>query len=124
MISKNEYVKKILQQILDSIRAIEKLSDKSGDLNLIKRELLKIIGFFMVLVKKLGTEDFQSNELLELKSKVESYLQNYYFIQEIDTMSPLYSDDSDRIKNMRLKILESFEDKKLIDKLKNLVEKL
>ena len=124
MISKNEYVKKILQQILDSIRAIEKLSDKSGDLNLIKRELLKIIGFFMVLVKKLRTEDFQSNELLELKSKVESYLQNYYFIQEIDTMSPLYSDDSDRIKNMRLKILESFEDKKLIDKLKNLVEKL
>jgi len=124
MISNNEYVKKILQQILDSIRAIEKLSDKSGDLNLIKRELLKIIGFFLVLVKKLGTEDFQSNELLELKSKVENYLQNYYFIQEIDTMSPLYSDDSGRIKNMRLKILESFEDKKLIDKLKSLVEKL
>ena len=124
MISDNEYIKKILQQILDSRAVIEKLADKSGDLDLIKKELLKINGFFMVLVKKLGNEKFQSHELLDLKSKVENYLQSYYFIQEIDTMSPLYSEDSDRLKNMRLKILESFEYKKLIDKIEDLLEKL
>jgi hypothetical protein len=78
----------------------------------------------MVLVKKIGAENFQSNELLELKSKLKNYLENYYFIQEIDTMSSLYSDDSDRLKSMRLKILESFEDKKLIDKIQVLLEKL
>jgi hypothetical protein len=124
MISNSEYIKKILQQILDSREVIEKLNDKSGDLDLVKRELLKIIGFFMVLVKKLGTEGFQSNELLELKTSLKNYLGNYYFIQEIDTMSSLYSDDSDRLKSMRLKILESFEDKKLIDKIEVLLEKL
>ena len=124
MISNNEYVKKILKQILDSREVIEKLNDKSGDLDLVKRELLKINGFFMVLIKKLGSENFQSRELFELKSKLEYYLENYYFIQEIDTMSQLYSDDLDRVKNMRLKILESFEDKKLINKIEGLLEKL
>jgi hypothetical protein len=78
----------------------------------------------MVLFKKLGTENFQSRDLLELKTKISNYLENYYFVQEIDTMSPLYSDDSDRIKNMRLKIIEAFQDKKLIDKIEDLVDKL
>jgi hypothetical protein len=61
---------------------------------------------------------------LELKLKVKNYLENYYFVQEIDTMSPLYSDDSDRLKNMRLKIIEAFQDKKLIDKIEEVIEKL
>jgi hypothetical protein len=124
MISNNEYVKKVLRQILDSYNAIQNLQDKSGDLDIIKKELLKTNGFFMVLLKKLGTENFQSSELLELKSKIKNYAENYYFIQEIDTMSPLYSDDLDRLKNMRLKILEAFQDKKLIDKIEELIEKL
>lgn len=124
MLSNNEYVKKILKQVLDSQHIIGKLKDQSGDLEIIKKELLKINGFFMVLVKKLGTENFQSRDLLELKSKTENYLDNYYFVQEIDTMSPLYSNDSDRLKNMRLKILESFQDKKLLDKIEELSEKL
>jgi hypothetical protein len=124
MISNNDYVKKVLVQILDSYVVVQNLKDNSGDLDIIKKELLKINGFFMVLVKKLGTENFQSRDLLELKSKVKNYLENYYFVQEIDTMTPLYSDDSDRIKNMRLKIIEAFQDKKLIDKIEDLIEKL
>ena len=124
MISNNDYVKKVLAQIMDSYVVVQNLKDNSGDLDIIKKELLKINGFFMVLVKKLGTEDFQSRDLLELKSKVKNYLENYYFVQEIDTMNPLYSDDSDRIKNMRLKIIEAFQDKKLIGKIEDLIEKL
>ena len=124
MISNNDYVKKVLKQILDSHNVIQNLTDKSGDLFIIKKELLKINGFFMVLVKKIGTENFQSKNLLEFKSKVKNYLENYYFVQEIDTMSTLYSDDSDRIKNMRLKIIEAFQDKKLIGKIEDLIEKL
>ena len=124
MISNNDYVKKVLGQIMDSYVVVQNLKDKSGDLDIIKKELLKINGFFMVLVKKLGTGDFQSRDLLELKTKVKNYLENYYFVQEIDTMNPLYSDDSDRIKNMRLKIIEAFQDKKLIGKIEELIEKL
>jgi hypothetical protein len=124
MISNNEYVKKVLDQILDSYNVIQNLKDKSGDLEITKKELLKINGFFMVLIKKLGTENFDSHDLLELKSKIKNYVENYYFVQEIDTMSPLYSDDSDRLKNMRLKIIEAFQDKKLIDKIEELIEKL
>jgi hypothetical protein len=124
MILNNDYVKKVLAQIMDSYVIIQNLKDNSGDLDIIKKELLKINGFFMVLVKKLGTGDFQSRDLLELKSNVKNYLENYYFVQEIDTMTPLYSDDSDRIKNMRLKIIEAFQDKKLIGKIEDLIEKL
>ena len=124
MVSNDDYVKKVLKQILDSHNILQNLKDQSGDLDVIKIELLKIDGFFRVLVKKLGTENFQSRDLLELKSKIKNYLENYYFVQEIDTMSSLYSSDPNRIKNMRFKILEAFEDKKLIDKIEELIEKL
>jgi hypothetical protein len=124
MVANEDYVKKILEQILASCNVIEQLKDHPGDLETIKKELLKINGFFNVLVKKLGTEDFQSRDLLELKSKIKKYLENYYFVQEIDTMSPLYSEDSDRIKNMRLKILEAFEDRRLLDKINELYKEI
>ena len=124
MVSNDDYVKKILEQILDSHNIIQNLKDNSGDLDVIKKELLKINGFFYVLVKKLETENFQFGDLLELQSKAKNYLENYYFVQEIDTMSSLYSNDPNRIKNMRLKILEAFQDKRLIDKIEELIEKL
>jgi hypothetical protein len=124
MVSNDDYVKKVLKQILDSHNILQNLKDQPGDLDIIKIELLKINGFFRVLVIKLGTENFQSRDLLELKSKIKNYLENYYFVQEIDTMSSLYSSDPNRIKNMRFKILEAFEDKKLIDKIEELIEKL
>lgn len=124
MVANQDYVKKILEQILASCNVIEQLKDRPGDLETIKKELLKVNGFFNVLVKKLGTEDFQSRDLLELKSKIKKYLENYYFVQEIDTMSPLYSEDSDRIKNMRLKILEALEDRRLLDKINDLYKEI
>jgi len=123
MFSNDDYVKKVLGQISNSYNLIQNLKDNSGDLDIIKKELLKINGFFTVLAKKLGTENFQSRDFLELKRKIDNFLKNYYFVQEIDTMSPLYSDDPDRLKNMRLKILEAFQDKKLIDKIEEMLEK-
>lgn len=120
----DEYVKKVLDQIIDSYTVIHNLKDQTGDLDIIKKELLKINGFFNVLVKKLGTTDFDSKDFVELKSKMKKYLDNYYFLQEIDTMSPLYSEDTARLKNMRLKILEAFEDRRLIDKIQEISQEL
>ncbi len=124
MISNDDYVKKVLRQILDSHKIMQNLKDESGDLDIIKIELLKINGFFNVLVKKFGTENFQSHDLLELKSKAKNYVENYYFVQEIDRMSSLYSGDPDRLKHMRLKILEAFQDRRLIDTIEEVMEKL
>jgi hypothetical protein len=124
MSSNYNYAKKVLTQIWDSYEIIKNLKDQPGDLDTVKKELLKINGFFNVMVKKLEPDNYQSRNLLELKPKIQSFLNNYYFVQEIDTMSPLYSDDKDRLKNMRLKIIEAFQDKRLIDKIEELLQEL
>jgi hypothetical protein len=124
MVTYYEYLKSILEKIIVAQNILTKLEDKPGDLMIIKKEILKINGFFQVLVNKIDTEKFQSTDFSDLKSKVEHYLENYSFEKEIETMAPLYSEDSNRLKNMRLKILESLADKKLMDNIEYMVEKL
>ncbi|EGG42720.1 hypothetical protein Nlim_0433 [Candidatus Nitrosarchaeum limnium SFB1] len=124
MVTHYEYLKSILEKILIAYNKLTKLEDKPGDLDLIKKETLKINGFFHVFINKVTTENYQLTDLSELKSKFEYYLNNYSFEKEIETMSTLYSDDSDRLKNMRLKILESLMDKKLIDNIEYTIGKL
>lgn len=119
-----DYAKKVLQQIWDSYTVIQNLQDQPGDLDIIKKELLKINGFFSVMAKKLEPENFQSKDLLDLKPKIQNFLNNYYFLKEIDTMSTLYSNDKDRLKNMRLKIMEALQDKRLISKIEDLLQEL
>ena len=124
MVTYYEYLKNILEKIIVAHDILTKLEDKPGDLMIIKREILKISGFFQVLINKIDIEKFQSTDFSDLKSKFEHYLENYSFEKEIDTMAPLYSEDSNRLKNMRLKILESLADKKLMDNIEYMVEKL
>lgn len=120
----NEYLKGVFERIINSYVVLSELNDKSGDLKLIEKELLKINGFFNVVINKLNSENFQSKNLSDLKSKLVEYLDTYYFEKEIETMSSLYSEDTNRIKNMRLKILESLNDKKLMDDIKEIIEEL
>jgi translation elongation factor EF-1alpha len=119
-----EYLKSVLEKIIVAHNTLAKLEDNPGDLAIIKKEILKINGFFQVLVNKIDTEKFQSADFSDLKSKLEYYLKNYSFEKEIETMAILYSEDSNRLKNMRLKILESLKDKKLMDNIEYIVEKL
>ena len=123
MVTYYEYLKSILEKIIVAHDTLTKLEDKPGDLLIIKKEILKINGFFQVL-DRIDTEKFQSSDFLDLKLKLEYYLENYSFEKEIETMAPLYSEDSNRLKNMRLKILESLADKKLMDNIEYMVEKL
>ena len=120
----NEYLKGILKKILDSHSKLLQLKDNPGDLVIISKELLKIRGFFKVVTTKLESENFQSSNLSELKLKLKEYLETYYFEKELETMALLYSEDSNRIRNMRLKILESLEDKKLINRIQNVLDDL
>ena len=124
MVTYHAYLKNVLEKIIVAHNTLAKLEDKPGDLVIIKKEILKINGFFQVLINKMDTEKFQSTDFSDLKSKFEHYLENYSFEKEIETMAPLYSEDSNRLKNMKLKILESLADKKLMDDIEYMVEKL
>ena len=124
MITYNEYLKNILIQVLDSYNILKEINDTPGDLDNIKKEMLKINGFLKVVLKKIDTDKIQSSDFKTVKSKFQHYLDTYYFEKEIETMAPLYSNDVSRVKNMRLKILEALEDKKMIEGIKELIEKI
>ncbi len=118
------YLNGLLSQIKDSIKIIEELKDNSGDLEIIKKELAKINGLFQVIVNKLNSIDNCSDRYVELSSAARFYLENYSFEREIETMSKLYSNDSHRLRNIRYSILKSLTDKKLIEKVDSIIEKL
>jgi len=118
------YLDGLLFQIKDSIKIIEELKDNSGDLEIIKKELAKINGLFQVIVNKLNSIDNCSDRYVELSSAARFYLENYSFEREIETMSKLYSNDSHRLRNIRYSILKSLTDKKLIEKVDSIIEKL
>ncbi len=118
------YLNGLLSQIKDSIKIIDELKDNSGDLEIIKKELAKINGLFQVIVHKLDSIDNSSDKYMRLSSAARYYLENYSFEREIETMSKLYSNDSHRLKNIRYLILKSLNDKKLIEKVDSIMEKL
>lgn len=124
MVTYNEYLKNILKQILYSYNILKEMNNKPEDLNNIKKEMLKINGFLKVVSKKIDTDKITSSNFNIVKSKFQHYLDSYYFEKEIKTMAPLYSKDLSRVKNMRLMILEALEDKKMMDDVEELIEKI
>ena len=113
-----------MTKIIESHTELTQISDRPGDLDIIKKELLKINGFARVIVNKIDENKISSSNFRSLKSKLEYYMDSYFFVQEIETMSSLYSSDVSRMKNMRLKIIEAFRDRKLIDDIKDLSEEI
>jgi len=115
MVFFDQYVKGILKQVLDSYQILLELEDKPGALKIIKNELLKINSFLRVIVRKINFSNIQSDSFVNLSKRSKYYLESYEFKREIDTISNLYSTDPNRLKNIRLKIIESLQDKKLIE---------
>ena len=119
-----EYLKKILNHIVDSYHILETIEDKPGDLAKIEKQMLKINGFIKVISNKIDSDKIPTSNFKIIQKKFLEYLENYSFEKEIVTMTPLYSNDVSRIKNMRLKILEALENKNMIDNVKELLDKL
>ncbi len=117
------YIKGILQQILDSYQILDKLKDKPGDLEIIKIELSKINGLIQVVVNKLDLSKNNSDNFVKLLSASKYFIENYDFFREIESISKLYSDDPSRLKNLRFTILNALNDKKLIDKIESILSK-
>ena len=119
-----EHLKKILTHIVDSYHILETIEDKPGDLAKIEKQMLKINGFIKVISNKIDPDKISVSDFKIIKKKFLEYLENYSFEKEIVTMTPLYSNDVSRIKNMRLKILEALKNKNMIDNVKELLDKL
>jgi hypothetical protein len=124
VVTYNEYLQSILVKILDSHSTLKQIKDNYGDLDIIKKEHLRINGFIKVILKKIDNDKIPASDFKILKSKFQYYLDDYYFEKEIETMAPLYSNDLNRVKNIRLKILEALEGKHMMDDVKELIEKI
>jgi len=124
VVTYNEHLKKILSQTLESYNILREIQDKPGDLDNIKKEMLKINGFLKVATNNIDEYKISHSDFKKLKSKFSHYLENYFFEKEIETMAPLYSNDTHRVKNMRFKIIEALEDKKMIEDMGDLIEKI
>ena len=124
MVTYVEYLKSILNHIVDSYNILEAIEDKPGDLKKIEKEILKINGFMKVVSNKIEIDKIPLADFKITKKKFADYLITYSFEKEIQTMAPLYSNDVSRVKNMRLKILESLKNNNLITNVKELLEKL
>jgi len=120
----DEYLKGILGQILASYKILTELNDGPDDLDTIKKELSKIRGLLQVICSKLGEKKYQSDHLVALYKLSTYYIDTYDFTREIENLAPVYFNDSNRLKNLRLLIIDSLNDKKLIEKLQAILIKL
>ena len=120
----DEYLKGILEQILTSYKILIELNDKPNDLETIKKELSKIRGLLQVISKKLNNKKYQSDHLVTLYNLAEYYIETYDFTREIEMLAQVYYNDSNRLKNLRLLIINSLNDKKLIENIQTILIRL
>jgi len=120
----DEYLKGILGQILASYKILTELNDGPDDLDTIKKELSKIRVLLQGICSKLGEKKYQSDHLVALYKLSTYYIDTYDFTREIENLAPVYFNDSNRLKNLRLLIIDSLNDKKLIEKLQAILIRL
>ena len=124
MVTIDEYLKGILGQILASYKTLTELNDNPNDLEIIKKELSKISGLLQVVCSKLDGKKYQTDHLVALYKLATYYIDTYDFTREIEILGQVYYKDSDRLKNLRLLIIDSLNDKKLIEKLQTMLIEL
>jgi hypothetical protein len=124
LVTIDEYLKEILGQILASYKTLTELNDNPNDLEIIKKELSKINGLLQVMRSKLDGKKYQTDRLVALYKLATYYIDTYDFTREIEILGQVYYKDSDRLKNLRLLIIDSLNDKKLIKKLQTILIEL
>ena len=124
LIDFNGYLKGILQQILASYKILTELNDNPSDLHTMKQEISKIIGLSLVVKNKLEGKKNQSDSFVTIYKLFSYYIETYDFSREIDILAQIYYKDSNRLKNLRLLIIDSLNDKHLIEKLQKILNEL
>ena len=120
----DEYLRGILEQILASHKILTGLSDDPNDLIIIKKEISKIRGLLQVIHNKLDEKKYQTDHLVSLRKLSIYYIDTYDFTREIEYLAQIYDKDPNRIKNLRVLIINSLNDRKMIEKFQIMLEKL
>ena len=120
----DEYLRGILGQILDSYKILSELNDNPNDLDVIKKELAKIRGLLQVIHNKLSSKKYQSDHLVTLRKLSTYYIETYDYSREVEYLTQIYDEDPNRIKNLRTLILNSLNDKRMIEKFQTIVNGL
>ena len=120
----DEYLKGVLGQILDSYKILGELNDNPNDLDIIKKEIAKIRGLLQVIHNKLNSEKYQSDHLVTLRKLSMYYIETYDYSREVEYLAQIYDEDPNRIKNLRILILNSLNDKRMIEKFQTIINGL
>ena len=120
----DEYLKGILRQILDSYKILLELTDSPSDLDIIKKETSKIKGLLQVIRNKLNEKKYQSDHLVTLRKLSTYYTETYDYSREIEYLGQIYDEDPNRIRNLRTLILNSINDKRMIEKYQTMLDEL
>lgn len=124
MVTYDEYFCDILNQILGSYDTLTGLKDRPGDLDTIKKEILRIMALFRVISRRVAESKNPSSNYRDLAAVAEGYVETYSFDHEITMIQTIYADDVNRIRNIRLKILESLDRRKIPNRIKYILEEL
>lgn len=109
----------VSEQTLGAIRGITDIYASLRDANY-KRTSLETItsqwrtlrGFMQTLAETANPEDHAAQEVLEHAKR---YIVNYDFDRELESLEGIYDKDPQRLRNIGLKVVESLEDKKLVE---------
>ena len=120
----DEYLKGVLGQILNSYKILVELNSDPNDLDIIKKETAKINGLLQVIHNKLDVKKYQSDHLVTLRKLSTYYIDTYDYSREIEYLAKIYDEDASRIKNLRVLIINSLNDKMMIEKFQTIIDEL
>ena len=107
MVIVDEYFHDLMKKILNSYDIIKNLGDSKEDFLILDVELSKINGLLKVLLRKSDEFSDKNIEFSKLKKKIENYFENHYFIEELEKIKEIYSEDPLRVKHIRNSIVKS-----------------
>lgn len=109
------------EQIQDAIKKIVSSHDSLATMNYKKAQLGTIFAQWTVIyetMRKIASSIESSGSSNDTDQRIlrhaRRYSQSYDFGRELDTIANLYAGDSDRLRSIALKIVESLEEKGLI----------
>jgi hypothetical protein len=124
MVIVDEYFHDLMKKILNSYDIIKNLGDSKEDFLILDVELSKINGLLKVLLRKSDEFSDKNMEFSKLKKKIENYFENHYFIEELEKIKEIYSEDPLRVKHIRNSIVNSLQDEKMIFRIYDIAKDL
>ena len=124
MVIVDEYFHDLMKKILNSYDIIKNLGDSKEDFLILDVELSKINGLLKVLLRKSDEFSDKNSEFSKLKKKIENYFENHYFIEELEKIKEIYSEDPLRVKHIRNSIVNSLQDEKMIFRIYDIAKDL